>query len=68
VNFCKLVSLQRRNATAAGDAISVCKREVSHVVSDAAKARAGAELRSAWTLRLRSGQAREGARPHTSQA
>src|SRR5438105_8466342 len=24
-----------------------------------------AELRSAWTLRLRSGQAREGARPHT---
>ena len=27
---------------------------------------ATAELRSAWTLRLRSGQAREGARPHTS--
>ena len=27
----------------------------------------GAELRSAWTLRLRSGQAREGARPHTSR-
>src|SRR6202158_2078640 len=27
---------------------------------------AAAELRSAWTLRLRSGQAREGARPHTS--
>ena len=27
----------------------------------------GAELRSAWTLRLRSGQAREGARPHTSK-
>src|SRR6266404_9933071 len=26
----------------------------------------GEELRSAWTLRLRSGQAREGARPHTS--
>ncbi|MFI5102522.1 MAG: 4-(cytidine 5'-diphospho)-2-C-methyl-D-erythritol kinase [Terriglobales bacterium] len=25
-----------------------------------------AELRSAWTLRLRTGQAREGARPHTS--
>jgi len=25
-----------------------------------------AELRSAWTLRLRSGQAREGARPHTN--
>src|SRR6266566_5850079 len=25
-------------------------------------------LRSAWTLRLRSGQAREGARPHTSRA
>ena len=25
-----------------------------------------AELRSAWTLRLRSGQAREGGRPHTS--
>ncbi len=28
---------------------------------------AAAELRSAWTLRLRSGQAREGARPHTSR-
>jgi dihydroflavonol-4-reductase len=28
--------------------------------------RAAAELRSAWTLRLRSGQAHEGARPHTS--
>src|SRR6267378_5364318 len=28
----------------------------------------GAELRSAWTLRLRSGQASEGARPHTSKA
>ncbi|MGB9203051.1 MAG: A/G-specific adenine glycosylase, partial [Terriglobales bacterium] len=27
---------------------------------------ATAELRSAWTLRLRSGQAHEGARPHTS--
>src|ERR1700737_2500120 len=27
-----------------------------------------AELRSAWTLRLRSGQACEGARPHTSKA
>jgi dihydroflavonol-4-reductase len=27
---------------------------------------AAAELRSSWTLRLRSGQAREGARPHTS--
>jgi dihydroflavonol-4-reductase len=27
---------------------------------------AAAELRSAWTLRLRSGQAGEGARPHTS--
>ena len=27
---------------------------------------AAAELRSAWTLRLRSGQAREGARPHTT--
>src|SRR6266481_6205729 len=26
-----------------------------------------AELRSAWTLRLRSGQAYEGARPHTNQ-
>ncbi len=26
-----------------------------------------AELRSAWTLRLRSGQAREGARPHTNR-
>jgi len=25
-----------------------------------------AELRSAWTLRLRSGQAHEGARPHTN--
>jgi hypothetical protein len=25
-----------------------------------------AELRSTWTLRLRSGQAREGARPHTT--
>ena len=31
-----------------------------------AAALAAAELRSAWTLRLRSGQAREGARPHTS--
>jgi len=29
---------------------------------------ATAELRSAWTLRLRSGQAREGDRPHTSGA
>jgi len=29
-------------------------------------ARGEAELRSAWTLRLRSGQAREGARPHAS--
>jgi MFS family permease len=28
----------------------------------------GAELRSAWTLRLRSGQAREGSRPHTSKS
>ncbi|MGB9205932.1 MAG: MFS transporter [Terriglobales bacterium] len=28
---------------------------------------AAAELRPAWTLRLRSGQAREGARPHTSR-
>src|ERR1700694_5095589 len=27
---------------------------------------AAAELRSAWTLRLRSGRARAGARPHTS--
>ena len=32
-----------------------------------AAAAAAAELRSAWTLRLRSGQAREGARPHTSR-
>ena len=29
---------------------------------------AAAELRSAWTLRLRSGQALEGARPHTSES
>jgi 4-diphosphocytidyl-2-C-methyl-D-erythritol kinase len=28
----------------------------------------GAELCSAWTLRLRSGQAREGARPHTTKS
>jgi MFS family permease len=35
---------------------------------DLLRPQAAAELRSAWTLRLRSGQAREGARPHTSKS
>jgi hypothetical protein len=30
MNFRKFVSLQRRNAAAAGDAISVCKRRTAH--------------------------------------
>ncbi len=32
------------------------------------RAKKRAELCAAWTLRLRSGQAREGARPHTSKS
>jgi len=36
------------------------------LVANGIGARGEAELGSAWTLRLRSGQAREGARPHAS--
>jgi MFS family permease len=35
---------------------------------DLLRAQAAAELDSAWTLRLRSGQDREGARPHTNKS
>jgi len=35
--------------------------------SELQRPQAAAELRSVWTLRLRSGQAREGARPHTNK-
>src|ERR1700675_1704440 len=59
MNFCEFASLQRRYTAAAGDAVPVGKRGVSHGVSEAVKARQGAELRSAWTA--------EGARPHRAK-
>src|SRR5271157_1470178 len=40
MNFREFVSLQRRNTAAAGDASSVCKREVTHRALDARQLRA----------------------------
>ncbi|HKB97335.1 MAG TPA: hypothetical protein VKD23_00980, partial [Terriglobales bacterium] len=58
MNLGEFVSLERGHTAATGDAISICKREVSHGVSDAVNGRAGAELRLAWT---------GDARPHPSK-
>jgi NAD(P)H-hydrate epimerase len=61
--------ISRNSETAEFVRTIVTRGDKSLVVdADGLSAFATAELRSAWTLRLRSGQAHEGARPHTNGA